>query len=298
MFKPCPNCGFLVALIAGREASQRCPRCGSAMLADAEPGEAEAPRRRRRDADTDALEGPVHPAAPAATAATADLDAARAPTSARGSNAAVGDQPAPEAPPSNRSDAAAGAIADPAADSARTTHVPAAAPATAAADGPSFVRRRAAARPRGRRWPWWAAVATLALLLAVQLLLAQRVELARDAAWRPLVLRACAVLGCDVAPWHEPHAFAMLARGVRPLRAGVLRVTATVRNDARWPQRAPVVMLSLSDVDGRVVAARAVPPAAYGRAPAALLAPGDSLDIAFDVREPAGHVESFDFQLQ
>ncbi|TZF83505.1 hypothetical protein FW784_12910, partial [Lysobacter lacus] len=44
MFKPCPKCGFLVALIAGREASQRCPRCGSALLSESDLLEiAEAP---------------------------------------------------------------------------------------------------------------------------------------------------------------------------------------------------------------------------------------------------------------
>ncbi|TZF89289.1 DUF3426 domain-containing protein, partial [Cognatilysobacter lacus] len=95
-------------------------------------------------------------------------------------------------------------------------------------------------------------------------------------------------------------AFAMTARGVRPdpTRRGVLHVTATVRNDARWPQAPPVVVISLSDVDGRVVGARAVTPADYGHRTAVAIAPGDSVDIAFDVREPAGGVESFDFQLQ
>jgi hypothetical protein len=82
-----------------------------------------------------------------------------------------------------------------------------------------------------------------------------------------------------------------------PARPGVLHVTATVRNDARWPQAPPVVVLSLSDVDGRVVAARAVAPRDYGHR-AASVAAGDSVDIAFDVSEPAARVESFDFQLQ
>jgi hypothetical protein len=150
-----------------------------------------------------------------------------------------------------------------------------------------------------RRWPWAIAVAALSLLLALQLLLAQREQLARDAAWRPTVMRACALLRCSVPAWHQPQAYAMLARGVRPsaTRRGVLHVNATVRNDALWPQAPPVVVLSLADVDGRVVGARAVTPAEYGDR-AATVAPGDSVDIAFDVREPAARVESFDFQLQ
>lgn len=166
---------------------------------------------------------------------------------------------------------------------------------------PSFAARRAARRARhGRRWPWAVVLPMLALLLGVQILLSQRVELARDARWRPLLTTACKVLRCEVPAWREPAAFTMLARNVRPdaARAGVLHVTTSLRNDAAWPQPLPVVVLSLSDVDGRVLAARAVAPAEYGRPQPALVAPGDSVDIAFDVREPSPRVVSFDFRLR
>lgn len=321
MFKPCPNCGFLVALIAGREASQRCPRCGSALVTEAEAldlAAEDARARPGRDSGAAAREAlpqvgdrgdmqtprtPAPPAnrEPARIAPVADatgalharpleaatdamgVDADVAPTTTRDTDAV------PDATPVSETTASAPAP--------ETTQPD----ATPAHDGPSFVRRgRGTARPAGRRWPWYAALAGLALLLAVQLLFAQRTELARDAGWRPLVVRACGLVGCDVPPWHAPREYAMLARGVRPdpARAGVLHVTATVRNDARWPQPPPTVVLSLSDIDGRLVGARSVAPPDYGRRVDALVAPGDSLDIAFDVREPAGHVESFDFQLQ
>jgi hypothetical protein len=271
MFKPCPTCGFLVALIAGREASQRCPRCGSALLGDGEHVEVD---------DTPAR--PLRATAAAHSRFEAEAEAAMDAGPARTSIATVPTAPAHdtvvELRPEPPTDAAA---------------------APPAHHGPSFARRRERSAHSSRRWPGWTAIAVLALLLALQLLLAQRAELARDAGWRPLVLRACALLRCDVPAWHEPQAYAMLARGVRPgARPGVLHVSATVRNDARWPQAAPVVVLSLSDVDGRVVGATAVDPAHYGHAGAVAVPPGDSLDIAFDVREPAAHVESFDFQLQ
>lgn len=171
-----------------------------------------------------------------------------------------------------------------------------------ASHAPSFTARRVRVQRRraGRRWPWMLALPLLAVLLALQLLLAQRVELARDATWRPWISATCGVLGCDVPAWREPAAFAMLARNVRPhrTRASVLHVTTSLRNDAQWPQPLPVVVLSLSDIDGRVLAARAVAPPDYGRRTDALVAPGDSVDIAFDVREPSPRVVSFDFQLR
>ncbi|HZX81626.1 MAG TPA: DUF3426 domain-containing protein [Lysobacter sp.] len=292
MFKPCPNCGFLVALIAGRAASQRCPRCGSALLADGELPEPvdDAPRRRHADTPRD------EPAAPRADASDR---IARPPLAdeARGDAAFATHtvDPADEEPDAIR------AVAAPA-----HVDVEAVAPATpfardAKPDGPSFARRRdTAARKHGRRWPWAVALPALALLLGLQIVLAQRVELARDARWRPLVAQVCGVLGCDVPAWREPKAFRMLSHAVRPdrARAGVLHASTTVRNDARWPQPPPTVVLSLSDVDGRLLGARAVTPADYGRRGDALVAPGHSIDIAFDVREPAGRVEAYDFQLQ
>lgn len=331
MFKPCPNCGFLVALIAGREASQRCPRCGSALAGEADAvdggGEAQAPFREHAaasDAAAAADAGARSDAGPApvATAPAHIGRDARAPLPAvtppplgaresdrqdgGGAEASVARRRSATVeaadPAVTHAASAAGDRVQPAAVASTSASAPqhagSDAEAVAVHDGPSFMRRRAAPPARRvRRAPWVAALVALALLLALQLVLAQRTELAADPAWRPLVLRVCGVLGCEVPAWREPRAFAMLARGVRPSRAGVLHATATVRNDARWPQPAPVVVLSLSDIDGRLMGARAVPPREYGHG-SALIAPGESLDIAFDVREPAGHVESFDFQLQ
>lgn len=299
MFKPCPNCGFLVALIAGREASQRCPRCGSGLLEDGDvlsPAEREALPARRPDERVRAR--PVE--ATATTAAPATRAAATG--SAEQPPRAIGTQAPAEAPalpatgelttdvdsrPPEGPDAALAA--------------PAAADAPEPEASPSFATRRVVrARRAGRRWPWAVALPLLALLLALQLLFSQRAELSQDPRWRPLLTAACTLLACEVPAWREPRAFAMLARNVRPhgTRAGVLHVTTSLRNDARWPQPLPTVVLSLSDVEGRVLAARAVAPVDYGRQAHALVAPGDSVDIAFDVREPSPRVVSFDFQVR
>lgn len=314
MFKPCPNCGFLVALIRGREASQRCPRCGSALV-DTADAASDAPTSRAQADDAldgmsrtghtaghptreDAAHGDsttIRPEADAREASPAQTtrveDVREPPEGAAGVKAA-----------DTRTDSGTAGIVDAAAlelpSASRQADAP---PDPRPVDAPAFVRRRALrGGERGRRWPAVAATVALALLLAVQLLLAQRHELARDARWRPVVAAACSMLGCALPPWREPTAFAMLARGVRPhpQRPGVLRVTTTVRNDAQWPQPLPVVVLQLSDIDGRIVGGRAVPPRDYAGAADALVAPRASVDIAFEVREPAGRVVSFDFQLK
>jgi len=165
---------------------------------------------------------------------------------------------------------------------------------------PSFARADApAAATRARRGEWIALVA-LALLLAAQLFFGERDRLAASARWRPLVATACNLAGCEIPPWREPAAFAMLARDVIavPTRPGVLRVQASLRNDARWPQPWPALVLTLSDASGRALGARRFLPADYlGKSPhAPLLAPGQAAQLAFDIAEPAPDVVSFDFR--
>jgi hypothetical protein len=164
---------------------------------------------------------------------------------------------------------------------------------------PSFLRQQA---PRRSRRGEWIALALLASALPAQLFFSQRAQLAADARWRPLVLRACAVFGCSVPAWREPGAFSMLSRDVIavPGQPGVLRVQASLRNDAAWPQPWPALVLSLSSAEGRPLGMRRFLPRDYlGDAPRQqLLAPGQAAQLAFDIVEPAPGVVAFDFRFE
>ncbi|WIH08824.1 DUF3426 domain-containing protein [Xanthomonas graminis] len=174
--------------------------------------------------------------------------------------------------------------------------------AAAAAAAPSFMQRRAPRRPVMRAAPWqWIALTGLGLLLALQILIADRQRLGADARWRPWVAGVCQVLRCSLPPWREPGRFTMLSREVRPLpgRAGTLQIQATFRNDARWAQAWPLLQLSLADADGRTIGSRVLRPQDYlGRArpEAATLAPGQSAQVTFQVREPAAETAAFSFE--
>ena len=152
-------------------------------------------------------------------------------------------------------------------------------------------------------WPWYVAIAALGLLLGLQLLLAQRHELAASARWRPWVEGLCNALPCEIPAWREPHAFTMLDRSVQPhpTMPGVLAVQARFRNDARWPQPWPTLVLSLSDVEGRQVGLRVFAPSEYRAGATAtdeLLAPGQSTAVRLQVREPSPRIVAFTFDFQ
>jgi len=154
---------------------------------------------------------------------------------------------------------------------------------------------------RARRWQWWLA-ALLLLMFVVQVTLAARADLARDARWRPWVSALCNVLACEVPAWREPGAFAMLRRDVHPVAdvPGVLQVQAVFRNDARWPQAWPVLHLRLSDADGRVTGEHDFTPHQYLPAGGSdtLLIPGQSAQIDFLIQEPAAGTAAFSFDFR
>jgi len=166
---------------------------------------------------------------------------------------------------------------------------------------PSFMQPSAPRRPVLRAAPWqWIALVGLGLLLALQILVADRQRLGADARWRPWVAGVCQALRCSLPPWREPSAFTMLSREVRPLpgRAGTLQIQATFRNDARWAQAWPLLQLSLADADGRTIGSRVLRPEEYlgrTRPDTATLAPGQSAQVAFQVREPAAGTAAFSF---
>lgn len=166
---------------------------------------------------------------------------------------------------------------------------------------PSFLASPPPPALRTPRWHW-SVLAALSLLLGVQILLADRARLALDADWRPLLSGLCGAFGCDLPPWREPQAFAMLSRDVRPApdAPGTLLVQATFRNDARWTQAWPVLYLTLSDADGRTVGARAFAAGEYLGKTAAQdgLAPGQSAQIALRLREPATPAVAFSFEFR
>ena len=283
MFFPCPYCQFLVNHHPQlRPLPHACPRCGRPLiedgvsLVDLESSVPDAP---------DAEAASVAPAAPAASGSLATLlidPPVAAPVSIEADPAVEENEEAAtvepvEAPPASEPE-------------------PAPAAATTASTGPAFAAPTAAGRGRWR----WPLIALLALLLGLQILLADRARLAADPGWRPVVENLCGALGCTLPPWHEPTAFLMLDRQIRPADTpGALRVDATFRNDARWAQDWPALQLALSDADGRVLGSAAFTPEQYlGAAPATRLAPGQSAQASFLVREPAPGTVAFSFEFR
>jgi hypothetical protein len=164
---------------------------------------------------------------------------------------------------------------------------------------PRFATADTPAPARPLPWGWWLLVLGLAAALMLQVVLADRARLAADAAWRPRLLAVCGVLGCSLPAWHEPDAFRVTNREVRPHPGapGVLLVTTSFRNDARWPQAWPLMEVALHDLDGQALGLRRFEPAEYlGSPPAsAMIAPGQSAIATLEIVDPGKRAVAFTF---
>lgn len=172
------------------------------------------------------------------------------------------------------------------------------APPVVAAAEPVFLRAPVPPAP-APRWQWGVIAGLLALLL-LQIAVADRERLAADAATRPWIAGLCGVLRCTLPAWHEPAAFTMISREIRPVpgQTGTLQVQAAIRNDAQWAQAWPALRLTLSDADGRVIGSGVFSPRQYlpdGMDGSSRLEPGQSAQLAFQVREPAASTVAFTF---
>ena len=123
-------------------------------------------------------------------------------------------------------------------------------------------------RPRSRLWVILGGIAIPVLVLA---LLAQALFHFRDTlaanspTLKPMLVRACAAVGCTIQPLRSVSALSIDASDLQadPAHRGLLVLTATIRNRAPFAVGFPHLELSLTDAQDQVVVRRALAPVDY-----------------------------------
>ena len=140
----------------------------------------------------------------------------------------------------------------------------------AIAAAPAFAQE-----PTGRSWtgPY----------VGAQIGYAERSVILDDPTARPLLERVCDSVGCRLPLRHDPSTLELLSREIRPHPSvpSALIISATLRNDAKFPQAFPAVEITLSDLDENRIAMRRFAPQEYlgdTRAMSSGLAPGATAD--------------------
>jgi predicted Zn finger-like uncharacterized protein len=151
-------------------------------------------------------------------------------------------------------------------------------------DPPGFLRDAEAQaqwqRPRVRR-SLWLLCALMALVLAAQVGVRQRAEIAaRWPASVPLLAALCEALGCALEAPRRLDALAVDSSGLTRVEGAPLyRLQVTLRNRAETPALMPAFDLTLTNLRGEVVARRVLRASEFGTRLPGQIAPGAELPI-------------------
>lgn len=145
---------------------------------------------------------------------------------------------------------------------------------------------------------WGALNLVLLLLLAGQLIVVQREAFAQDPALRPMLVRVCAVAGCELPARRAVERFDLVRRNVyaHPNVDGALIIDVSFANGATFAQPYPVLTVSLGDLRGEPWIRRHFEPSEYlpEADVAAGMPPGFPVNITLEVVDPGPDARTFE----
>jgi hypothetical protein len=155
-------------------------------------------------------------------------------------------------------------------------------------------------RPASKVWQWLAA--PLLLIFVLQIVHSHRGTLARHPKLGPPVIALYHALGLELTPEWKLHAYEVHQWGVvsDPSIPGTLKVRASVKNLAEFPQPYPMLKLILEDRWGEQVRAREFEPREYldsSTAAERMMAPGQQANATISIVDPGPDAEGFRFDV-
>jgi predicted Zn finger-like uncharacterized protein len=156
---------------------------------------------------------------------------------------------------------------------------------------------------RSGRWAktgWALGTALLCLGLLLQLAFLERERLLKHERFGPYIADWCQrVPGCALPPARDPGRIQLVSRSIytHPNIEGVLIVNAVITNSAAFSQPYPVLLISMSNIRGQVIAERYFTPAEYLAAEAVNspgMEPGKSVPVTLAVMDPGQDAMAFE----
>jgi len=140
----------------------------------------------------------------------------------------------------------------------------------------------------------------LILMLVVQFLYFDRQRLMRYPEMQPVISGLCGALGCEVPVVRDTKQIDLLSRQLytHPNAESALMINGSMVNNAPYAQPYPIVELSLSDEQGKIVAARRFKPMEYlaiDEDPLDMMTPGSPVSITLEIADPGEHALAYEF---
>jgi predicted Zn finger-like uncharacterized protein len=146
---------------------------------------------------------------------------------------------------------------------------------------------------------WSVGILALLIVSIVQLVYYQRYHLIGSSQYQQQILGLCKLLPCDRSRFANPSQIRMLERHVfsHPTRNSALMVTGSFVNDAPFAQALPGMLISLSDINGRLIANREFDRREYlAGASQSHVLPGQTVQFRLEIIDPGEAALTYEFE--
>ncbi|OQX13710.1 MAG: hypothetical protein BWK73_11365 [Thiothrix lacustris] len=172
---------------------------------------------------------------------------------------------------------------------------------------PRLKGSHSAARPSFQwSWPtrisgvWWGVIiGILTVLLLLQVLYSSRHWLAQQPFTAKLTQKVCDFAGCNITQPRDIRKIDLLSRNIysHPNTPKVLTISASIQNEAAFPQPYPVIEVSFLDQNNKVMALRRFPPEEYVTHFQGQLMPiGEPDELLLNITDPGEAAVRFQFR--
>ena len=112
---------------------------------------------------------------------------------------------------------------------------------------------------------WFIGILLLGAVGIAQAVYYQRYQLIEDPRYQQQVVNLCRILPCNESEFASPEQIRMLERNVftHPIADNALMITGSFKNQAPFRQKLPDMLISLFDVQGKLIANRLFTPTEY-----------------------------------
>jgi predicted Zn finger-like uncharacterized protein len=148
---------------------------------------------------------------------------------------------------------------------------------------------------------WIVGILMLLILLMIQVIYYQRYELISDSRYQQQILSLCQFLPCDRSRFSNPAQIRMVERNVfsHPTHEKALMITGSFINDAPFEQPMPALLVSLSDINGNLIANREFSAQEYlTNKSQHTLAAGKSAQFRLEILDPGTEALTYEFEFK
>ena len=146
---------------------------------------------------------------------------------------------------------------------------------------------------------WIAGIVLMIIIGVVQFVYYQRYQLISSTQYQQQILNLCQILPCDESRFNNLSQIQLIERNVftHPTRDNALMVTGSFINEASFEQPVPSLMISLSDIQGNLIANRLFTAQEYLTDKSLQqLPPGKPVQFRLEIVDPGNEALTYEFE--